>query len=123
MSLVTNIGIGKIVNNPFYHYIADGDKWVKRLKEFDLMPKKELFVDIDELTYSYVFHSSSNQLALFIDVKSYGESYTFRVIFNAEENSVCAEDGFNQYIKYLQKKWPKAFVGKAIYGYRWLYYI
>mgnify|MGYP004532073487 CR=1 FL=1 len=122
MSLIRNIGIGDVVYNPFYHYVPDGDEWVRRLEKFDLMPKAEWWNGVDEVKYRYVFQAGY-QLCLFVNMKSSGEWYSFGATFDANDKSVCVEAGFNWYLKQLQKKYPRAFVGKTIYNHKWLYFI
>ena len=121
MSLIRNIGIGDVVYNPFYHCVPDGDEWVRRLEKFDLMPKAEWWNGVDEVKNTYVYQNG--RLSLYTDMKSYGETYRFRAEFDPVNKYVRAEDGFRWYLKQLQKRYPRAFIGQAIYGYAWLYFI
>lgn len=122
MSLVKNVGIGRdVVYNPFYHYVPDGDEWVRRLKKYDLMPKADWQNGIENIEYSYVLQK--DQLCLFVDMEFYGNKCHFTVNFNIEEKSVCTDIGAVWYLEQLQKKYPRAFIGKSIYNYKWLYYI
>lgn len=106
MSLTKNIGVGKVVFNPFLYV---GDNWYEELVKYNLIPAKE-----DLGTRELHIEHSKRGNYLFIFVKADG--LTHYCILDIEEQSVTVDNHLNKYLSRLQSYFPDAhFIDSFVY--------
>ncbi len=106
MSLTKNIGVGKVVFNPFLYV---GDNWYEELVRYNLIPAKE---DLGTRELHIEHSKSGKYLFLFVE----GDGLTYNCIFDIENQFISVDNRLKKYLDRIQSYFSDAhFIDSFVY--------